>query len=235
MRTRRTLFLLLFAVLAVAACRKEDKNTELGGSTNIPLTQVDSVSAIGLEYNGQSLGTYSSLKVKKNSNGIVTYEGVFDISTLTPELKAKAASIAQQLIEYDGYDLDTSKIHFTPDGLVKFEFDLKITSEGYLDYFTEGKPWVMVRYDDGVGTEYSVTKDNGEKLTRRITEKSGQDTYPFGFYLIKTILVEQYAASDDPVVEKVTYRVNHRFGLVWVRYDLKDGTTFELNIFALYV
>jgi hypothetical protein len=235
MSTRSTLLIVLVSLLAVTACRKEDKNTELGGSTNIPLTQVDSVSGVGLKYNGQALNTSSSLKVKRNSNGIVTYEGVFDLSTLSPELKLKAAELAQQLLEYDGYALDSSKVQITPEGLVKFEFDLKVTSEGYLDYFTEGKPWVMVRYDDGVGTEYGITKANGEKLTRRITEKTGVDEWPFAFWLIKTQLVEQYAASDDPVLEKVSYRVNHRFGLVWVRYDLKDGTNLELGIYAYFV
>ena len=157
---------------------------------------------------------------------------MFDLSGLSPANKIKAATVLTQLKDF--YELDPA-VEITPDQKLKFNFDLKITSEGYLDYFVEGKPWVMVKYDDGVGTTYSIKTSKGETLTRTITEKTGVDEWPLGFFLIKTTKVEQEAPADDPVIDRVIYRVNHRFGLVYLEYILKDGTTLKLDIFAIFV
>lgn len=116
-----------------------------------------------------------------------------------------------------------------------FEFKLKVTSEGYLDYFMEGKPWVIGRYADGVGTKYSIKNSKGETLTREVTEKTGKDEWPLGFFLIKTSKIEQQAPADDPVIDKVIYRINHKFGLVYVEYQLKDGTSLKLNVWAWFI
>jgi hypothetical protein len=228
-----TRLILLGAMFIVASCSKDkgDSSTTLGGDTTIDLNAVDSVSYVYGEYEGENLGS-STIKVKANNDGVVTYEGVFDLSGLSPANKIKAATVLTQLKDF--YELDPA-VEITPDQKLKFNFDLKITSEGYLDYFVEGKPWVMVKYDDGVGTTYSIKTSKGETLTRTITEKTGVDEWPLGFFLIKTTKVEQEAPADDPVIDRVIYRVNHRFGLVYLEYILKDGTTLKLDIFAIFV
>lgn len=222
--------LLCTGLLYLPSCNEEDKNTELGGETNIPLTQVDSASSVYINYNGTYLGS-TEMKVISNVKGDVTYNAKVDLNSLPNDLKLKALDLLPKLKDY--YDLPNLKI--TPDQKIEFDFKMKITSEGYLDYFTDGKPWVMIKYENGVGAEYKVTNSKGQTLTRTITEKTGKDEYPFGFLLIKTTKVEHIAPTDHPVFSKVSYRANHKFGLVDVEFELKDGTKFGLDIRAFFL
>lgn len=228
--------LILFYLLAVisfwTACEKDDSSgNSLGGSTQIPLTVVNSTSSVFGSYDNQTIDG-GSITVKKNDNGLVRYEATIDLNQFSEALKLKALTYMTQLVEY--YQFDTA-FTITPDNKLKFEFDLKITSEGYMDYFTEGKPWVIGKYGDGVGTKYTVTREDGEILTREVTEKTGLDDWPFGFLLIKTSKIEHETPADHPVFSKVIYRMNHRFGLVYVEYQLKDGTTLKLSVLATHV
>jgi len=223
-------FLKISAFLVVAAlisCKKDDPTTTgLGGETNIPLTAVDSVSGVYAELDGAN-ALSTEIKIKANNDGDVTYTGSVDLLTLSPELQAKALEVLNEHGDY----YDASKyVTLTPDMKLNFEFKVKITSEGYQDYFTDGKPWIMVKYNDPVGTTYTVVNKNDETLTRTITEKTGQDDWPFVFFLIKTVKVEQQIASDDPMVDHIEYRVNHKFGLVYMEYVFKDGTNLAFEL-----
>ncbi|MBK7523855.1 MAG: hypothetical protein IPI53_06750 [Saprospiraceae bacterium] len=231
MKTRILLFSFLLLVW-IFSCGKEDANTELGGDTNIPLTKVDSVSNVYLNYNGTYLGS-TTMKVVSNNNGEVTYNAKMDLKTFPNDLKLKALEYLPKVQSY--YNVPNLKI--TPDQQIEFDFKLKITSEGYLDYFTDGKPWVMIKYENGVGAEYKITNNKGQELSRKITEKTGIDDYPFGFLLIKTTKVEHIAPADNPVFSKVTYRANHKFGLVDVEFVLKDKdeTKFGIDIRAFFL
>ena len=155
------------------------------------------------------------------------------VNQFPDSLKLKALTVMGQVFSY--YHFSDTSYSITPDNKLKFEFQLKITSEGYMDFLTEGKPWVIGKYGDGVGTKYTVTNDKGEELVREVTEKTGLDDWPFGFYLIKTSKIEHIAPADNPAFEKVIYRMNHRFGLVYVEYLLRDGTTLKLNVYASFV
>ena len=214
-------------VVALVSCKKDDPAaTGLGGETNIPLTAVDSVSGVYAELDGAN-ALSTEIKIKANNDGDVTYTGSVDLLTLSPELQAKALEVLNEHGDY----YDASKyVTLTPDMKLNFEFKVKITSEGYQDYFTDGKPWIMVKYNDPVGTTYTVVNKNGETLTRTITEKTGQDDWPFVFFLIKTVKVEQQIASDDPMVDHIEYRVNHKFGLVYLEYVFKDGTNLAFEL-----
>lgn len=224
-------YLLLFTVpFYFASCNEEDKNTELGGDTDIPLTKVDSASSVYINYNGTYLGS-TEMKVVSNVKGDVTYNAKLDLNALPADLKLKALDLLPKLKDY--YTIPNLKI--TPDQKIEFDFKLKITSEGYLDYFTDGKPWVMIKYENGVGAEYKVTNSKGQTLTRTITEKTGIDEYPWGFLLIKTTKVEHIPLSDNPVFKKVSYRANHKFGLVDVEFELHDGTKLKLDVRAFFL
>jgi hypothetical protein len=218
-------------VVALASCKKDKTDTGLGGKTNIPLTAVDSVSGVYVELDGAN-ALSTEIKIKSNNDGDVTYTGTVDLLTLSPALQTKALEVLNEHGDY----YDASKyVTITSDMKLNFEFKLKITSEGYQDYFADGKPWIMAKYNDPVGTTYTVVNDNGETLTRTITEKTGQDDWPFGFFLIKTVKVEQQPASDDPLVEHIEYRVNHKFGLVYVKYVFKDGTDLAVDVIPWFL
>jgi hypothetical protein len=222
-------FLVLFLWVS---CEKEDSSPNtLGGSTDIPLTPVNGVSSVFGSYGNQNING-GSITVVKNEDGLVTYKALIDLNQFSNELKLKALTYLTQLSSY--YKFDTA-FTLAPDGKLSFEFKLKITSEGYQDFFVEGKPWVIGKYGDGVGTEYTVTNSKGEELVRTVTEKTGIDEWPLGFFYIKTSKIEQDAPVDDPVISKVIYRINHRFGLVYLEYQLKDGTTLKLSVFAPFV
>ena len=81
----------------------------------------------------------------------------------------------------------------------------------------------------------NVVNNQGETLTRTITEKTGQDDWPFGFFLIKTQKVEQQVASDDPLIHHIVYRVNHKFGLVYLEYAFKDGTNLAIEVIPWFL
>lgn len=223
-------FIVILNLFWLTSCQKEDHNTELGGSTDLLLTKVDSVSGVSLTYDNQYIGS-TDMKVIANQKGVVTYHGKMDLSGISESMKLKALDLLPKLMDY--YKITNLKINENQE--IDFTFNLKITSEGYLDYFTEGKPWVMARYEDGVGTEYTITNEKGQQLVRRITEKSGVDEWPLGFYLIKTSLVEHVPPADNPVFNKVSYRLNHRFGLVYVEFELKDGSKLGIDIYAFHV
>lgn len=233
MKSSYLLFILSLVWMSFLACEKESGPDELGGNTNIALTAVDSSSYISGTYNGQSFSN-SSLTVKSNKDGIVTYVAKIEISQFSNELKLKALNSISQLMEFYNFDT-TGGVFALNNNELTFEFKLKVTSEGYLDYFMEGKPWVIGRYADGVGTKYSIKNSKGETLTREVTEKTGKDEWPLGFFLIKTSKIEQQAPADDPVIDKVIYRINHKFGLVYVEYQLKDGTSLKLNVWAWFI
>ncbi|MDO8366734.1 MAG: hypothetical protein Q7T20_08065 [Saprospiraceae bacterium] len=218
-------------IIALISCKKDEPNTGLGGETNIPLTAVDSVSSVYAELDGvNALST--EIRIKSNNDGDVTYTGSVDLLTLSPELQTKALEVLNEHGDY--YDA-SEYVTLTPDMKLNFEFKVKITSEGYQDFFTNGQPWIMAKYNDPVGTTYSVVNKNGETLTRTITEKTGLDDWPFGFFLIKTVKVEQQLASDDPMVDHIEYRVNHKFGLVYIEYLFKDGTNLAIEVIPWFL
>ncbi|MCC7466162.1 MAG: hypothetical protein IT261_07840 [Saprospiraceae bacterium] len=221
----------LMVLVAFVSCKKEEAKDGLGGETNIALTAVDSVSGVYVELDGAN-ALSTEIRVKSNDDGDVTYAGTVDLLTLSQDMQTKALEILNEHGDY--YDAG-KYVTLTQDFKLNFEFKVRITSEGYLDYFADGKPWVIAKYNDPVVTTYKVTKDNGEELVRTITEKTGQDDWPFGFFLIKTVKVEQQVASDDPLVAHIEYRVNHKFGLVYLKYAFKDGTELAIDVIPWFL
>jgi hypothetical protein len=94
----------------------------------------------------------------------------------------------------------------------------------------DGKLHTLVKYDANVGDQYKLTTSNGKTITRTVTEKTNQDDFPYGFYNIKTIKVEQ--DSRVPGIRGFVYRLNHRFGLVFVEIIMEDGSTAKLYLYS---
>ena len=104
-----------------------------------------------------------------------------------------------------------------------------ITDEGIQSVHDEGN-LTMVKYDDKVGDTYSL-KMNGKNVRREITSKSTDDDYPYAFFDIKVLKVEE-TGRGLPGVSKLVYFLNHRFGLVGIRVDFEDGSQREFNVFS---
>ncbi len=225
--------LILSALFIVNSCKKKtetDPNV-LTGETNLPLTQKDSVTNIYFLVNGVNLpGT--TFKVLSNDNGMVTYGATVSTAAYPDSLIADLITIVPQLISY--YKPKDVTWSIGTNGTLNVQFKLKITSEGMQNYFIDGKPWT-VKYADPVGTDYSVTRDNGQTLTATVTEKTGVDDWPYSFWQIKTSKVEYVAPTDDPVLTKVTFRVNHKFGLVYVKAEGKNGKVIEINLISFFL
>lgn len=228
---RFSLFAAAFFLFTFSACKKETDPNVLGGETDIALTKKDSVTSVYITINGQNVNGVE-MKVIANDNGMVTYGATIDPSTMADSTVANFSTILPQLMTY----YNPKDITYSIDGSGKLhvQFKLKITSEGIQSYFVDGKPWT-VKYADPQGTTYNLTRDNGEVLTATVTEKTGQDDWGYGFMYIKTSKVEFNCPASDPVGEKVTYRVNHKFGIVYLKAESKDGRVIELDLFPWHV
>ena len=223
--------ILLFTIFALNSCKKSTNNEELGGDTNIPLTVVNSETGVYLKIGGQNYPN-TTIKVLSNTNGMVTYGGSINLASYPDSVLTDLASLAPALISY--YKPQGVVFNIGANGVVTFQFQLKITSEGIQSYFVDGKPWT-IKYDDAVGTTHTLKRDNGETLVSSVTEKTGLDDWPFSLLLIKTSEVQAAAPAGDPTIKKVTYRINHKFGLVYLKLETKDGKVAEVNLYPWFV
>lgn len=203
------------------SCNKDKNDTsgELGGDTNIELNQVGNTFTPGtLNINGVGVNVESNIEIIESVDGVNTIRFVADLSQ-APELSAFNDLIPEAFKDSEGRINVTTKV--------------KMTSEGILDYTnSDGAPFVAVRYDDGVGTTYTLTKENGSTMTREITAKSTTDDYPWGFMYIKTTKVVQ--TPGIPGINKYTFWFNHRFGVVGFEVEAEDGSTLQSRIYPLY-
>ncbi len=234
--TKLRYFIFLVSVVAglllVGSCEKENSDpNSLGGTTNIPLTQKDSVTDLYFKVNGVDYSGVT-IKVVSNENGLVTYGANVDLKAFPDSLVATLLTMVPKLVDY--YKPSNLTWTVSPALVLTVQFKLRITSEGIQNFFVEGKPWT-VKYADGVGTKYSLRRDNGEVLTATVTEKTGQDDWPYVFWKIKTSKVEYMPPSDDPVLSKVTFRVNHKFGLVYLQAEGKDGKVIEVDLVTFFL
>ena len=212
----------LMALFAGAgSCKKETTEgpNDLGGDTNIQLTQVGNVSSTYMTFGGASL-PQGTMTVTHNDGGIVTYHLYIDL-TGRPDSAALSALVPASYKDGNGH--------------VVTDFKFKITSEGIQDYFNHERPWTVVKYADAVGTVYPYTSNNGTHQERTVTEKTGLDDWPMGMLYIKTSKVEEVMPANDKTASKITFRANHKFGLVYVEVQLKNGQTATINIIPWFM
>jgi hypothetical protein len=217
MKKSLLLFMLSVVIFGISACKKDNENgpNDLGGETNIPLTQVGNESSLYLTIGSGGSSVNGTMTVIKNEKGVITYNVIADL-TGNPDSAFIAALVPAEYKDNQGR--------------ITGEFKFKITSEGIQDYFHSNKPWTVVKYEDEVGDSYSITTENGDVLTRTVVEKTGIDEWPLGFFNIKTVAVEQGVPESDELLKKITYRANHKFGLVYIKAELKNGQVVEADI-----
>lgn len=216
------LFLVLSLSFSLFSCKeiedlfnkKEDPNT-LGGDANTPISAVGNTFSTSMQFGNQYPNVPSNITITKKENDIATVHSEFDLSG-SPELLAKFKQSIPQYIDSDGK--------------LKVDLQYKITSEGIQDFNNKDKKALTIcKYSDGVGATYEITRSDGNKLTRKITEKTGQDDFSYNMMLIKTSKIEQ--ETRIPGIRKLVYRTNHKFGLVYVQAVFEDGTSANLYVY----
>ncbi len=204
------------AGILIPSCKSGDTvlgPNEIGGETNLPLTQVGNVTGMYVNVDGTSLNIKDTVYITRNDNGIVTYHVEAETAGLP-----LAGLIPAEL--KDG------------NGNVNADFRFKITSDGIQDFYPGGndmsKPFTIVKHAGNVGDKYEFTHSNGTHIVRTISEKTGNDEWPLGFYLIKTIKTEESPTYIDGV-SKIIYRTNHKFGIVYIEFQTASGSTVKLS------
>ncbi len=199
--------LLAVAALTIAACGNSSSNSNtLGGDTNVPAGAVGSVISSNMP---------AQMTITGNSGGIATLHVTADVSTVP------------QLATY--LDLLPASMKSGATGLA-FDTTMKITSEGFQDTFNKDHAlFTLVNYNAAVGDQYVLTKSDGVKVTRTVKSVSTTDDFPYGFYMIKVIQVEQ--DSRVPGVKAFRYYANHRFGIVQVDIVNDDGSVVSFPVY----
>jgi hypothetical protein len=228
-------FSLLFFVsgllLSFQSCQNDDEPNKLLGETDIPLTQVGGNIGVYIKMNGQNIDAKSEMNITSNKEGVITYEGTINMDKLTIHEKQRILDVVPTILNiYKPKD-----VTFKP-GLNNIDYSLKtkVTSKGFQHQFTNGKT-MTIKYEDPEGTEYKVILENGEVFSGKVTEKSGKDDFPFGFFNIKTSKIDFVPAVSDPTFNHMTIRINHKFGLVYLKTEVKNGDIIEFNFFPWHV
>jgi len=229
MRSPSAVLHLLLLAAVTTACGDDNNNPSgpgpIGGSTDIPISEIgNTISPAGVLVAGTNYSIDGDLTVIANQAGDVTLSLQADLNN-APELLAKVNTWAPALVSAGGWGSG-----FLANGVIGTDVKLRVTSEGIQDYLNpDKKRSTLVRYDAKVGDVYRTSLSDGSTITRNVTAVSTQDDFPYGFFQIKTITVEQ--PSRIPGVSKFVYRANHRFGLVWVQAQLEDGSTLSYYLF----
>lgn len=202
------------------ACDKDDESNDpnyLGGDINTEISNVGDEFGLGLKIGDTYYDLNDTIVVKSNNNGLVTLNIKANVSQAPTKLK--------QLLDKIPIDVYDSQ------GRVNLDVQFKVTSAGIQDLFNkDNKPHTLVKYDAKVGDQYKLTKSDGKTITRTVTARSDVDDFPYGFWYIKTITIEQ--DSRIPGIQKFVYRANHKFGIVYVEAYLEDGSKISSYIYA---
>jgi hypothetical protein len=211
-------FVALFLVAAfITGCSKDgdSEDNELGGDTNIPLNQVGNTFRGGILVNDEFVNAPPySFEIVASHDGVATVELIYDLQAV-PELAFINDLIPDELKD--------------DQGRLNCRGDVKMTSEGILDYTNlDGAPFTAVKYDAKVGDKYVLKKSNGQKITRKVIQRSEEDDFEWGLMLIKVITVEQ--DSRIPGIKNIIYKFNHKFGLVYIEANAEDGSKFSAYV-----
>jgi hypothetical protein len=201
--------LCLTTIVLCISCTKDDPNVISGDQS--PMGQVGVVvESSSVEMAGVSNFSATIIALK---GGVSSYNGS---ATVKNEI------LRNLVANIPGFTIDGDKV-------TALNIESKQTKEGF-DLKTGPGAGVLVKYSSSVGDTYKIGT-TGE--VRTVVAKTGVDDYPYGFYLIKVIRVEEnpkYLKSFG--VTKITYIANHKYGLVGVMFNFDDGTSVEFPIYT---
>jgi hypothetical protein len=203
----------------VAGCGSSTTSPDdIGNTTDIELTKPGNQWSASIRIGDSFLSAPTTVRSEKRVDGITTLSFTIDLTG------HRDSALVMQFVPEKYLDSQ---------GRISSSIQVKATKDGIQDFTQSGKPWTLVRYDAKVGDAYTVTDENGLEKKRTVVERTDKDDWSFGFFLIKTIKVEEVLPEDDQVASKIWYRANHRFGLVYMETFLRAGGSIRLSLTTL--
>lgn len=223
---KNLLHLLLFVSFTVffVACDKDDNDSNdpnvINGDTNIGINTVGNTFGASVRVGNNYYDVDDSVYIISNNNGIINLKVKANLSQI-PALSVINDAIPSSYKDQNGKVDVNLKFKSTTEGIQDFDFFNK-----------SGKYHTIAKYDAAVGDSYPLKKDDGTDIVRTVTERTDQNDFPYGIFYIKTIKVEE--DPKIPGIKNITYRVNHKFGLVWFEIEMEDGSKASSYFFADY-
>lgn len=196
----RTLSMILaaFLLLTIQSCKKEET---LGKQS--PIGEVGNVFTVG-SISGIS---NSSVYISDLNDGIST---ITITATLDDQDYVDYASILA--VRFPD-EVSLSGNLFTANVKARF------TDKGISAILKGGDELMLCEYDAGVGSTWSASAE-GELVTSTVTEKTGVDDYPYGFYYIKVSEVEvESQILTELLMQGNKLYFNHKYGPVGFSVD----------------
>ena len=215
--------LLFFSVIFISCDPKADESSDpnvINGETNIGINTVGNTFGASVKVGNNYYDGGDSVYIVSNNNGVVTLRVKADLTQIP------ALDVINDAVPISYKDQN---------GKINVDVQFKSTSEGIQDYnwFTkQGKYHTIAKFDAKVGDSYPIKNSDGVDIVRTVTERTDQDDFPYGFYDIKTIKVEE--DPKIPGIKNIVYRVNHKFGLVWFEIEMEDGSKASSYFFTDY-
>jgi hypothetical protein len=213
----KKLFFSVFCLALIVLCmscedlfNKEEDAGTLGGDQS-PMGEV-----------GTTVSS-SSAEIAGVSNFTATVTALKDgVSTYSAQATVTNALLKNMVSNFPGVTVIGDKVSIT-------NMQIQQTKEG-IKCNTGPGAGVLVKYDSSVGDTYPLGETG---KVRTVVSKTGEDDYPYGFMLIKTIQVESDPNNLKTTggISKITYITNHKYGLVGVNIAFDDGTT---SLFPIY-
>ena len=198
----KLLVICLLTFVLIYSCDRIGNDDLISGEQS-PMGEVGaSISSVTTNYVQDAEATVTSF-----SEGISTFSGTATITN--PAILNVISNIPEFIVNGNTVTVTGLKFKITKEG-----FESKIASY----------PGVLVKYSSKVGDTYSA----GSGYERKVISKSTTDDYPYVFFDIKVIKVEESPCS-IPGVKKLVYIANHRFGLVGVEVTFDDNSTINFT------
>lgn len=251
MSSIRLLLLTVFTSTLLVSCGLLDSTDEgpndLNGNTDLDLTDVGREWGVSIDFarlfpNGWKYDYKDSNIVTKRDNGITTvsvnldasFDVVHEFDTLlgTQDLpQAAKLEVVNWILDRYGATIDVS----TPNRLkIRADVQVKVTDQGIQEFISSkndlSKPFTVIKYSMNVGDSWSFTDIKGVTTRRTVTYHSTTDDYPVGFWNLKVYKTESIT-DGDPVLQKIVFVTNHKFGLVGIHLFTKTGKEIPLTIF----
>jgi hypothetical protein len=214
----KKVFLSLLSITLILLCvscedlfnKEEDAGTLVGDQS--PMGEVgETVTSSSFETAGVS-GFSATVTTLKDG-----------ISTYTAQATVTNALLKNMVSNFPGVTVNGDKVSIT-------NMQIQQTKEG-IKCNTGPGAGVLVKYESSVGDTYPLGETG---KVRTVVSKTGEDDFPYGFMLIKTIQVESDPNNLKSTggVSKITYIANHKYGLVGVKVAFDDGTSSSFPVYS---
>jgi hypothetical protein len=222
---RKKIYFIVTA-MAIALVFQNCKDDDTVGGDQSSLGEVGNRFSIGYTTPGVIINTSAQvMDLTDGVSSVQAYGTLIDnnLKDIANDLYAQYGEYYQDIVDYNP---QTGKVSAT----VK----LKFTDEGIAVYDVNDEPMTLAKFDAKVGDKYTLEEPNFGEINATVTRVSKEDDFEYkgGPYLyIKTISLEG-TASNFPYAKKINYEVNHKFGIVYAKMLLQDGTSYESYFYS---